>query len=480
MNYRKILFASAFCFFIYFLPQNIFSGNFERANKYYEKYDYKFAITLYEKVMLKKPSLEVAQKLANCYRFINNTESAEQAYAKVLTFPEAEPVNYKYYADALKQNSRFSEAKENYLLYAARVTEQAEEARNMANSCDAAKMWAENPVPNVSIENELALNSEYSEFSPVKYKSGYVFVSDRWFVENEGSKKGGAVYGWTGNPYLKLYESSGLTSPNISVMPKPVNNESHNGPAVFTAKGDTIYFSRSKAVDNKKEKGKVIGRNYIYYAVKDGSQWQDPVEMPFNADASFSVQHPAISPDGQFLYFASDMPGGNGGTDIYASRKSADGSWSAPVNCGPNVNSAEDEGFPVIRPDGKMYFSSKGHVGMGGLDIFITHGSYNDFTLAENLRSPINTAKDDFGILFLDDHSGLLSSNRKGGRGLDDIYRFNISTPNTPSLILAAEGQVLDKMSRLPLPGLLIHLINTNSGKKASVNTDASGTFRIM
>jgi outer membrane protein OmpA-like peptidoglycan-associated protein len=479
MNYRKILFASAFCFFIYFLPQNIFSGNIERANKYYEKYDYKFAIELYEKVMLKKPTLEVAQKLANCYRFINNTEAAEKAYATVLTFQSFEPVNYKYYADALKQNSRFAEAKENYLLYAASVPEKAEEARNLANSCDAAKMWAENPEPNVSIENELALNSEYSEFSPVKYKSGYVFVSDRWFVKNDASKKTESVYGWTGNPYLKLYESSGLANANLSLMPSPVNNDSHNGPAVFTASGDTIYFSRTKAVTGTKGKGKVIGRNYIYYSVKDGAQWKEPVEIPFNADASFSVQHPAISPDGNLLYFASDMPGGKGGMDIYSSRKNADGTWSAPVNCGANINSGEDEGFPAIRPDGKMYFASKGHVGMGGLDIFISSGSYDEFEIAENLKSPINTSKDDFGILFLDDHSGLISSNRKGGRGLDDIYRFNISTPKADVLVLAAEGQVLDKSNGSPLSGLLIHLMNVNTGKQVSVNTDAEGNFRF-
>ena len=479
MNYRKLLFASAFCFFIYFLPQNIFSGNIERANKYYEKYDYKFAIELYEKVMLKKPSLEVAQKLANCYRFINNTEAAEKAYATVLTFQNFEPVNYKYYADALKQNSRFAQAKENYLLYAAKVPEKADEATNLANSCDAAKMWAENPEPNVSIENELALNSEYSEFSPVKYKSGYVFVSDRWFVKNDASKKSESVYGWTGNPYLKLYESSGLATPNLSLMPSPVNNDSHNGPAVFTASGDTIYFSRTKAVTATKGKGKVIGRNYIYYSVKDGAQWKEPVEIPFNADASYSVQHPAISPDGNLLYFASDMPGGKGGMDIYSSRKNPDRTWSAPVNCGANINSSEDEGFPAIRPDGNMYFASKGHVGMGGLDIFISRGSYNEFAIAENLKSPINTSKDDFGILFLDDHSGLISSNRKGGRGLDDIYRFNISTAKSEVFVLAAEGKVIDKTKGLPLSGLLIHLVNVNTGKQVSVNTDAEGNFRF-
>ena len=480
MNYRKILIATAFSFFIYFLPQNIFSDNIEKANKYYEKYDYKFAIDLYEKVMRKKPSLEIAQKLANCYRFINDSEAAEAAYAKVLSFEGFEPVNYKYYADALKQNSRFDQAKANYLLYASAVPSKAEEAGILANSCDAAKMWAENPEPNVSVENELHLNSEYSEFSPVKYKTGYVFVSDRWFVKGGGSKKDDEIYGWTGNPYLKLYESSGGQSPKLSMMPKPVNNEYHTGPAVFSATGDTIYFSRSEADESKKGKGKVIGRNFIYYSVLENNEWKEPVALSFNSDASFSVQHPALSTDGTILYFASDMPGGQGGTDIYASRKDTDGTWGSPVNCGASINSIDDEGFPSIGGDGTLYFSSKGHVGMGGLDIFNAKGSYNDFGIAENLRSPINSPKDDFGILYLTDQSGLISSNRKGGRGLDDIYRFNISAPKTvASPVLAVEGQVLDKQDASPLAELLIHLVNVNTGKQISVLSDASGKFRF-
>ena len=479
MNYRKILIASSFCFFIYFLPQNIFSDNIEKANKYYEKYDYKFAIDLYEKIMKKKPSLEVAQKLANCYRFINNTEAAEQAYLTVLSFPDFDPINYKYFADALKQNSKFTQAKQNYLLYAQAVPQKAEEATILANACDAAKMWAENPEPNVSVENELAFNSEYSEFSPVKYKSGYVFVSDRWFVKSEASKKGDEVYGWTGNPYLKLYESTGDNSPKLSLLPDPINNEFHTGPAVFTANGDTVYFSRSEADNSKKGKGKIIGRNFIYYSVKEGNDWKQPVALPFNSDASFSVQHPAISPDGNLLYFTSDMPGGIGGADIYASRKNTDGSWGSPVNCGTNVNSVDDEGFPSVNGDGELYFSSKGHVGMGGLDVFRAKGNYNEFGIAENLKSPINSPKDDFGILYLNEQSGLISSNRKGGRGLDDIYHFTISTPKADVYALAVEGQVIDKVDGSPLGELLIHLINTGTGKQVSVLSDTAGNFRF-
>jgi outer membrane protein OmpA-like peptidoglycan-associated protein len=230
---------------------------------------------------------------------------------------------------------------------------------------------------------------------------------------------------------------------------------------------------------SKKGKGKVIGRNFIFYSVKSGNAWKEPVALPFNSDASFSVQHPAISPDGNILYFVSDMPGGQGGSDIYASRKAFDGTWENPVNCGANVNSGDDEGFPSVRTDGKLYFSSKGHVGMGGLDVFSASGIYNEFGMAENLKSPINSPKDDFGILFLNNQSGLISSNRNGGRGLDDIYRFTINSPKADVPVLAVEGQVLDKGNGRPLGELLVHLINTNTGKQTSVMSDYLGRFRF-
>lgn len=130
MNYRKLSLALLLCFLVYSIPQNIFSDDIKKANRYYEKYDYKFAIEIYEKIMQKEPSLEVAQKLANCYRFINNTEAAEKAYADVLNFPDFDPANYKYYADALKQNGKFEEAKTNYINYGKQVLLRPRRQRN--------------------------------------------------------------------------------------------------------------------------------------------------------------------------------------------------------------------------------------------------------------------------------------------------------------------------------------------------------------
>lgn len=491
MKRRRIYIASILIVCIYLLPQNIYSDNIEKANRYYEKYDYKYAIEIYEKIMAKKPSLEVAQKLANSYRFINNTEASEKAYARVLTFPGFDPLNYKYYADALKQNGKFEAAKANYILYSQADPLKSEEALRMANSADAARMWSENPDPNVVIDNAIGLNTEYAEFSPIKSANGFLFVSDRWFSQGSAGKtkkhNDKVVYGWTGNPYLKLYAADMTIpeAPKIGILPPQINNELHNASAVLTADYDTIYFTRTELT--KKAKDKIaVGRKSIFFSVLEGTQWRNPERLSFPGYEDISVQHPALSPQGDILYFASNMTGGMGGMDIYASRKGADGRWSSPVNCGPGINTSEDEVFPYVRGDGQFYFSSKGHIGMGGLDIFTSTGSYNQLSAAENLKYPMNSSKDDFGVVFTDNHTGFLSSNRKGGRGLDDIYQFTIGSPviatgldQKNDLFYSIEGLVIENGTGLPMPNVMIHLLNTGTGQEKTTLSDIQGKFNF-
>lgn len=481
MNYLKSALVALFFIILYLLPQDIFSVNIEKANLYYEKYDYKFALAIYEKVMLKQPSLEVAQKLANCYRFINDSENAEAAYARVLTYPDADPQNYRYYADALKQNSKFAEARENYISYGVLMPERAEEASRMANACDMARMWAENPDANVHIENEELWNSENSDFSPVRFKEGYAFISDRWFEQGDAGKKSKQVYGWTGNPYLKLYELNEADGRmlRINVMPQPINFQYHTGPAVFSVDGQSLYFTRTLLDKRKKSKGMKIGRNSIYVSSQGANGWSEPVMVSLGAGDKYSVQHPALAPDGSILYFASDMPGGFGGMDLYASRRQSDGSWGEPVNCGSNINSAEDDVFPVVNQDGKFYFSSKGHIGMGGLDLFSANGSYNNFSVAENLRAPFNSSKDDFGILFSDTDEGYISSNRKGGKGLDDIYHFSRVENQPAQPVFALEGQVIEKTTGSYVAAVSVNLVNLTTGAEQAVRSDGEGRFHF-
>ena len=154
----------------YFIPFRLLSDDLGKANKYYERYDYQYAIEIYESIISDKPTLEVAQKLANCYRFVNKSIEAEKAYATVLTFPGFDPINYIYYAEALKQNGKFEQAKKSYLIYAERMPAKSDEAVRLANGCDAARLWLDNPDIDVTMINQEGFNSEYSDFSPIPYK----------------------------------------------------------------------------------------------------------------------------------------------------------------------------------------------------------------------------------------------------------------------------------------------------------------------
>ncbi len=464
-------------------PKILKSDDLGKANKYYEKYDYKFAIDIYEKLLEKSPSLEVAQKLANCYRFINNTIAAERAYATVLTFPGFDPINYIYYAGILKQNGKFDQAKRNYLMYAERVPEKSDYAVKLANSCDAARLWLQNPDVNVDIENENSFNSEHADFSPIAYANGFLIISDRWFLKSPENDKNAKVYGWTGNSFLKIYQAeqakdSAAGVMQLSLLPEQINDKYHNGPATLNADGSVIYFTRAGMPDDAdlKNAKDVVFKKTIYIASKTNGVWSQATPFPYNSAYEYSVQHPALSADGNILYFASDMPGGFGGMDLYYSEKSANG-WSKPVNCGNIINSEEDEVFPFVRKDGTLYFSSRGHITIGGLDIFSSKGEKNTWKEPENLKSPYNSTRDDFGIFFFQDNlSGYLSSNRPGGKGSDDIYRFY---QKPKEQFFAVEGKVTEKGTGNPLSGLKIFLINKKTGEEKTTLSAEDGSFKF-
>ncbi len=463
------------------VPKSLKSDDLGRANKYYDKYDFQFAIKIYEKLLNKKPSLEIAQKLANCYRFTNNSIAAEQAYARVLTFPGFDPINYMYYGEALKQNGKFVEAKHSYLMYGEQAPENAGEALRLANACDAARLWLDHPDLNIEITNETGLNSDKSDFSPIACETGFIFASDRWFVKSTDKDGEEKVYGWTGNPYLKLYlaeeiKNSQTNLYKLSVLPKEINGKFHNGPATISKDGQTLIFTKSGAINTKevKKEKNIVFQKTLYIAEKRNGIWQEAIPLPFNNQFAYSVQHPALSADDKTLYFSSDMPGGFGGMDLYYSEK-INGKWSNPVNCGSIINSAEDECFPFVRNDGKLFFSSRGHITIGGLDIFSSDGSKNSWSEPENLKAPFNSTNDDFGIYFFPDNlNGFISSNRPGGKGMDDIYRFS---QKAKELFYTVKGKVVDKATDQPVSGLKIYLSNKENNETETAFSAEDGSF---
>ncbi|MNJ93202.1 Outer membrane porin F precursor [compost metagenome] len=455
-------------------PSVLFSDDIKEADKLYKQLDYKYALEIYEKIMKDSPSKDVAQKIAHCYRFINNTEAAEAWYKKTLEYPEATSDNYRFLAEALKQNGKFDEAAVNYKIWGEKNSIYASEASKQANICIVAKTWTENPDIGALVQNEIGLNSENSDFSPAQFGNDILLVSDRW----QKGKKEEDTYGWTGNPYLKIYSAN--SAKQVNILKGSINKGFHSGPLAVYPSLDTLIFTRA-VLPGKKAKIGDVGKQYLLMAVKKDGEWIAKDKLPFNSEGQFSVQHPALSPDGKVLYFASDMPGGFGGMDLYFSEKLPNGSWTQPQNCGSQINTAQDDVFPTVRPDGKFYFASKGHIGMGGLDIFSVVGEKNKFAEVENLRAPLNSPKDDFGILFnADNKTGYLSSNRNGGVGLDDIYRFTTgikADPKPQQQVFAVNGLVLEKGTNLPIAGLEILLISKNTGTETKVLSDEQGKF---
>lgn len=411
-------------------------AEFKKANEYIKQQDYALAIAAYQKELTaKEPDLAAAQNLAHAYRLSYNIREAENWFARVLTFPEHDPTNIYYYAEALRSNGKYAAAKTQYQLYATKKPAEAALINKRLEEIALAQSWLTNPEP-VTLQLETGLNSVYADFSPVLFDNGLLFTSDR-----PVTKAGVATIASAEPLYLHLFFSKKEAN-NTWATPAPldplVNATFHNGPAA-AGQGNTIYFTRTFARKEKKQRtntdptsweaadagNRQVNRLAIYSVEKRSGKYTNLKAFAYNQVAVYSVGHPALTPDGKYLYFVSDMPGGFGQTDIYFCERKTGGSWSKPVNAGPVINTSGRESFPVVHPNGTLYFSSDGHAGMGGLDLFSAGGSKANWKNVVNLKVPFNSPQDDFGLSFeKTGNSGYVSSNRGITNGTDDIYYF--------------------------------------------------------
>ncbi|MBC5775746.1 OmpA family protein [Pontibacter sp. KCTC 32443] len=410
----------------------------QKADKHFNEFEFSLALDEYKAILDQgEPSLTVVQRIADIYRILNNSKEAEFWYAQVITFAGADPSAYYLYAESAKRNGNYEKAKLLFLEYSNKVPGQAVLAQRMAASCDTSMEWIRDPKP-FKVWKEKTLNSQGADFSPFKAKDGLYFASDRLVKKGKEQVE---RYGWTGNGYIQMYYApakSDTTWSNPTALPSSINTAYHNGPGVFHEKDQTLYFTRTRAVRREVKKnsdptswfkgaegGTHINRLGIYTASKKGNKWKKGKAFKYNNTDQFSIGHPAITTDGNVLYFVSDMPGGLGETDIYYSERQPNGEWSEPINAGNKINTTGRESFPSIGADGVLYFSSDGHMGMGGLDLFKAVGAHKAWTTVENMKYPFNTSHDDLGLVMdASGKTGMLSSGRLAEDGFDDILSF--------------------------------------------------------
>ncbi len=446
------------------------SSKLKRAKKYYDNLAYMEAIELYNLVLEKEDNPEAKIYLADSYRKINDTDNAEYWYGQVVRLAEAQPVHKLYYGMMLQRNGKCDLAREWYAQYVEAVPDDSR-GNHLEQACNfEEELMSKNA--NIFEIKPLSINSNMDDFSPAFYKDGLVFASER--------DKGSAVkraHSWTGNPFLELFYvdakstggggEEGESECNFQYgRPKKfsseVNDKFHEAAVTFKPDQSEIFFT---ANNYKGEADDGSRKLKIYSAVsKGGDGWSDVQGLPFNSD-EYSVAHPSLHPDGNRLFFASDMPGGYGGMDLYYSDLEGN-RWSPPINLGATVNTEGHEIFPYAGPNGRVYYSSDGLIGLGGLDIFyIEEQSEGNWNTPINLGFPVNTIADDFGIIFNETGMcGYLSSDRDGGSGGDDIYSFTKTAA-------PVEIFVYDEATDLPIEGATI----TDACTGATYITNANG-----
>lgn len=441
----------------------------ERAYGAWDAGEYYDAIDLFKDAFSKTrdraEKIELSYMVAECYRMTNDPRNAESWYRKVSGKEFSRPEATFYYAESLRKNGKYEDAIEEYRNYKMLVPSDFRADLGI-RSCELSIEWMESPEP-YTVEENRDLNSRRSDFAAVFARDDYGMV---FLTSSRDEATGKGEHGATGQNFTDLFESR-LDKKGKWSTPIPVeglNTEFEEGAASFTADFRQVFFTRCVA-------GKRENRGCeIYTSRIEGNGWSEPEKLELLAD-SLIAAHPAISPDGLELYFVSELKDGYGGKDIYVVRRETESSaWSKPVNMGSDINTRGDELFPYVREDGSLYFSSNGHIGMGGLDIFRAEPQPDGSWYIENLKYPINSFADDFAISFMgDEEKGLFSSTRKG-RGNDEIYSFEL-----PPLSFSVRGLVKDEKSGSAISAATVQLI-ASDGTTVRTETSGGGEFRFM
>ncbi len=441
-----------------------------KADKEYDKFAYVDAIKTYERIFeqgYKTP--DMLQKLGNAYYFKAELPTAAKWYGELFALTQdLEPEYYYRYAQSLKSIKEYTKADEMLAVF---NKKNGNDLRaQLANSQKDYLEIIRKNSGRYTVENT-GVNSDKSDYGSAYFGTKVVFASAR-DTGGVAAKK----HNWTNEGFTNLFsaevgEEGAITNP--VTFGGNLNSKYHEATPVFTKDGKTVYFSRNNFLNGKK--GKDASKTIllkVYRATLEGDQWTNVTELPFNSN-EYGVAHPALSKDEKTLYFASDMPGTIGQSDIFKVAINGDGSYGTPENLGNIINTEGKETFPFIASDNSLYFASDGHPGLGGLDIFVSmqeeNGSYKETI---NVGEPINSSTDDFGFIINSSaRTGYVTSNREGGQGSDDIYKFKSSCEQT------IKGLVTDKDSSLPIANAKVTLSDSYYKMLKEVISDAEGKF---
>jgi len=474
------IFAFTFALLALSLGSAYAQKNFVKdADLAYKNKQYYNAVELYKKALPKVKKKEEKARctfmVAECYRYIYDNKQSESWYNKAIKAKYPDPKAHLYRAEALKKSDRYDEAIVEFNAYKAAVPSDPK-GENGVKSSEIAQKWKDNPTRH-KIENMAQINGKEADFSPYwedKKHLALVFTSKR-----EGSAGGSTIDTKTGALFSDIFETKVDKNGKWSA-PSPVagtiNTSANEGTSWVNAKGDHMFFTRCGK--NKKQ----VITCAIYMAVKKGNSWEPedkPITFSLDSADKWNFRHPTLTADEQVMVFSSDLnTGDRENSDLFISqfdKKSK--TWGKPVNLGPNINTPGKEGFPYLHEDGSLYYSSDGLLGMGGLDIYKAEKKSKDkweWQNPTNLKYPMNSAKDDFGIIFDGKKDkGYFSSDREGTKGMDDLWSFIL-----PPLEFSLDGTVADCKNKVPLQNVAVRMTGSD-GSSIEERTDKAGYYKF-
>lgn len=447
---------------------NVKKGDaFFAIGEYYDAaVEYKKA---YSRTKIKEKMLrgERAWKMAECFRRINYSAKAIGAYQNAIRYGYPDSMAILYLAQMQHRGGNYKDAQKNYELFLD-YEPGNQLAINGKQGCMQAPIWKNRPT-NYIVRKEPTLNSRRTDFSPVLYGDEY---DQLYLTSTRPQTQGNEISGITGTKsadmFLSKKDDKGKWGP-VEEIESEINSEYDEGACCFSPDGKTMYFTRCTFDPDYPRYAA------IYTSKRSDAEWSKPTLLEISEDTLSSYAHPAVSPDGKWLYFVSDMAGGMGGMDI----------WRVPIeesgigmmeNVGEQINTPGDEMFPTFRPNGDLYFSSNGHVGMGGLDLFCAKQDSSGVWSVENLKYPMNSAGDDFGMTFDGLHNrGFFATSRGDQRGWDHLMSFEC-----PEVLQTVKGWVYEQ-DGYELPEALVYMVgNDGTNLKLSVKGDGSFTQEIQ